>query len=67
MDVAPAAVEAAFARGGCPTLIHGHTHRPADHRDEHGRRRVVLGDWHDGHARYARDDGAALALELWRG
>lgn len=33
------------------TMIHGHTHRPAEHalgNDEHGRalRRVVLSDWH---------------------
>lgn len=28
------------------TLLHGHTHRPAEHRlDDHGRRRLVLSDW----------------------
>lgn len=27
------------------TLIHGHTHRPADHDLGHGLRRVVLSDW----------------------
>ena len=67
MDVAPPAVADAFARSGCRTMIHGHTHRPADHRDAPpGTRRVVLGDWHDDHARYARHDGTALALESWR-
>jgi UDP-2,3-diacylglucosamine hydrolase len=45
-DVAPAAVEAAFAVHGVDTLIHGHTHRPAIHRD--GKRtRIVLGDWYE--------------------
>ena len=29
MDVAPEAVERAFAESGCALLIHGHTHRPA--------------------------------------
>jgi UDP-2,3-diacylglucosamine hydrolase len=49
MDVAPAAVEAAFREHGCDTMIHGHTHRPGRH--EHvvdGRRcvRYVLPDWY---------------------
>ena len=82
MDVAPDAVAAAFARSGCRTMIHGHTHRPADHRPSDERaagrssageavsaatlRRVVLGDWHDDHARYALHDGTTLSLETWR-
>ncbi|MDQ3495377.1 MAG: UDP-2,3-diacylglucosamine diphosphatase [Pseudomonadota bacterium] len=44
-DVAPAAVDAAFAAHGVDALIHGHTHRPAIHRDG-GRTRIVLGDWY---------------------
>ncbi len=35
------------------SLIHGHTHRPADHDLGHGRQRVVLSDW-DLHATPAR-------------
>ena len=79
MDVAPEAVADAFERSGCRTMIHGHTHRPADHGaagasdavpdetpDSAARRRVVLGDWHDDHARYALHDGIALTLETWR-
>ena len=73
MDVAPDAVQAAFARSGCATMIHGHTHRPADHHRPDRRaagevagRRLVLGDWHDDHARYALHDGATLSLETWR-
>ncbi|SEK28788.1 UDP-2,3-diacylglucosamine hydrolase [Roseateles sp. YR242] len=30
---------------GCDTLIHGHTHRPAEHALGTGMRRVVLSDW----------------------
>jgi UDP-2,3-diacylglucosamine hydrolase len=49
MDVAPEAVERAFAESGCALLIHGHTHRPARHEHEAtGRRcvRWVLPDWY---------------------
>jgi UDP-2,3-diacylglucosamine hydrolase len=28
-----------------PTLVHGHTHRPADHALDAGHRRIVLTDW----------------------
>jgi UDP-2,3-diacylglucosamine hydrolase len=30
---------------GADTLIHGHTHRPAEHPLDGGRRRIVLSDW----------------------
>ena len=30
---------------GADTLIHGHTHRPADHAMPDGRSRIVLSDW----------------------
>ncbi|MCS4236761.1 UDP-2,3-diacylglucosamine diphosphatase [Stenotrophomonas sp. BIGb0135] len=49
-DVAPAEVEANFARHGVDTLIHGHTHRPAIHALQVGGRdctRIVLGDWYE--------------------
>jgi UDP-2,3-diacylglucosamine hydrolase len=49
MDVNADAVAAAFRQSGVPTMIHGHTHRPAIHSlevDGVPRRRVVLGDWH---------------------
>jgi UDP-2,3-diacylglucosamine hydrolase len=46
MDVTPAAVAELHAATGADTIIHGHTHRPALHRDtETGRRRYVLPDW----------------------
>lgn len=48
MDVNEAAVRAAFERHGVRRIIHGHTHRPADHLYElpGGRAtRHVLADW----------------------
>jgi UDP-2,3-diacylglucosamine hydrolase len=50
MDVAQTAVDSLLRRVGMRTLIHGHTHRPADHRftlDGHAARRIVLGDWYE--------------------
>lgn len=49
MDVNPQAVEALLRAHGYPTLIHGHTHRPARHEhlvDGHACERWVLSDWH---------------------
>jgi UDP-2,3-diacylglucosamine hydrolase len=46
MDVTPDAVAALHAATGADVIIHGHTHRPALHRDPAtGRRRYVLPDW----------------------
>ncbi|SEQ70417.1 UDP-2,3-diacylglucosamine hydrolase [Amphritea atlantica] len=45
MDVNQQAVLAAMAESNCDLLIHGHTHRPAVHSLEGGKRRIVLGDW----------------------
>lgn len=53
MDVTPAEVIRAMQEAGVETLIHGHTHRPAEHivrlnhdlgSDQTGKR-LVLGDW----------------------
>ncbi len=44
MDVNTAAVEATFEAHDVDLMIHGHTHRPAIHRHQRGRR-IVLGDW----------------------
>ncbi len=44
------------------SLIHGHTHRPADHDLGHGRQRVVLSDW-DLHATPARAQVLRLERE----
>lgn len=45
MDVTPAEVERVLAEAAIPTLIHGHTHRPAVHMLDSGHLRIVLGDW----------------------
>ena len=50
MDVNPGAVESVLRQHGVRHLIHGHTHRPAQHQlqvDGQDRRRTVLGDWYD--------------------
>ncbi|MGM0517844.1 MAG: UDP-2,3-diacylglucosamine diphosphatase [Pseudomonadota bacterium] len=45
MDVNAAAVDEMLERTQADCLIHGHTHRPAIHRLDGGRCRVVTGDW----------------------
>jgi UDP-2,3-diacylglucosamine hydrolase len=49
MDVNGDAVAAEFRASGATRMIHGHTHRPAQHTltvDGQARQRWVLGDWH---------------------
>lgn len=63
MDVNASAVEALLREHAYPTLIHGHTHRPAHHIhqvDGHTCSRWVLADWHGG-AAYLRWDGSTFA------
>lgn len=58
MDVNPEAVARLLREFDYPSLVHGHTHRPAHHvHDVHGHRcdRWVLPDWH-GAADYLRID-----------
>ena len=50
MDVNTVAVHEALRQHGYPRLIHGHTHRPAQHHidiDGHHCQRWVLPDWYD--------------------
>ena len=50
MDVNQGAVESTLRQHGVQHLIHGHTHRPAQHRfmlDGAAVQRTVLGDWYD--------------------
>ena len=50
LDVNVAAVEAVLRKHGYPRLIHGHTHRPAQHVHEVDGQpceRWVLGDWYE--------------------
>lgn len=63
MDVNDAAIRDAFRRHGALRMIHGHTHRPADHDYEiDGRacRRHVLADWHEGRCEALRVDQAGV-------
>ncbi|MEW8256523.1 MAG: UDP-2,3-diacylglucosamine diphosphatase [Candidatus Thiodiazotropha taylori] len=62
MDVNQQAVELALQQHQAQRLIHGHTHRPADHRftlDNRSVSRHVLGEWHGNHAEIlcATEDG----------
>lgn len=60
MDVNQATVEAVMREYNCLWLIHGHTHRPAQHTfllDHLAARRCVLADW-------SKDQGSYL---LWNG
>jgi len=45
VDLHAAAVNELMLANHSSTLIHGHTHRPAQHELGGGRRRVVLSDW----------------------
>lgn len=48
IDVTPDEVPRIMAKHGVRTLVHGHTHRPAEHTLEvngESARRIVLGDW----------------------
>ncbi len=49
MDVTPEEVRRLLQEMDQSILVHGHTHRPAEHNlDIHGKpgKRIVLGDWH---------------------
>ncbi|KAF1686785.1 UDP-2,3-diacylglucosamine diphosphatase [Pseudoxanthomonas taiwanensis] len=64
-DVTPATVETCLARYGVSTLIHGHTHRPAEHLltvDGRPCRRIVLGDWYE-QGSVLRVDASGMRLE----
>lgn len=70
MDVNHEAVTAAFGRYGAAQLIHGHTHRPADHlHDINGtpRSRIVLSDWRDDRGEYLHcEAGACTRVAIGR-
>jgi UDP-2,3-diacylglucosamine hydrolase len=62
-DVSEAAIRAAFESEGVTRIIHGHTHRPAEHvYQERGQRRerIVLADWRPGRQEYLRCAGGEL-------
>lgn len=56
---------AAFSGNPMPTLIHGHTHRPAMHQHQfnnHPFKRYVLQDWHGQHGGYLAVDGEGVHI-----
>jgi UDP-2,3-diacylglucosamine hydrolase len=63
MDVNLDAIVQAFANAGVARIIHGHTHRPAEHHvkvDGRDCERVVLSDWHGSYGEYLECDAAGL-------
>lgn len=63
LDVNEAAIRAAFRQYDVPRMLHGHTHRPAEHHydiDGSARERIVLSDWHGEHCEYLRADASGL-------
>jgi UDP-2,3-diacylglucosamine hydrolase len=60
-DVDSAAAREALQAASAQTLIHGHTHQPADHELGEGLRRLVLSDW-DAAATPARAQVMRLSL-----
>jgi len=62
LDVEPSAVDAAFRSAKVARMIHGHTHRPAEHRhvvDGRQCERYVLADWYD-HGSYLEVDAEGV-------
>jgi UDP-2,3-diacylglucosamine hydrolase len=71
MDVTPDEVVRVLSEAGVTTLLHGHTHRPADHAvalTTGNGRRLVLGDWREetGEMQYAIADVQGLHLQSWQ-
>ncbi|MGH8457424.1 MAG: UDP-2,3-diacylglucosamine diphosphatase [Stenotrophobium sp.] len=60
MDVNTGAIVAAFGQHGVSRMIHGHTHRPAEHDHGHGLTRIVLADWRPDYAEYMQVDSAGM-------
>ncbi|AOZ49715.1 UDP-2,3-diacylglucosamine diphosphatase [Chromobacterium vaccinii] len=59
-DVTETAVRELLAAHDWPTLVHGHTHRPAHHLHDASSRWVIQ-DWHDDHGGYLRLDEQGIA------
>lgn len=62
-DLDAACVDQALATNEAAALLHGHTHRPADHALSAGRTRRVLSDWHlDGPGDEPGDDPGVVTI-----
>lgn len=62
-DVTPSAIEQALSKQGCQRMIHGHTHRPAEHQLSDRRQRIVLADWRPQRCEYLRVDDSGLSRQ----
>lgn len=60
MDVHDTAVSAFFQLSGATRLIHGHTHRPAEHALDGGLERIVLADWRPERMEYLEVDASGM-------
>ena len=68
MDVNSARVQSRIEDTRCPTMIHGHTHRPFVHvNDADNTRRFVLGDWHPDRACYVVRNSTGIHLKRFTG
>ena len=63
MDVNAQAIEKALKQSTAKILIHGHTHRPAQHQHENGIR-WVLPDWQDGRGGYLSCIGGLIYIDI---
>lgn len=69
MDANPAAISATFHQHGVSRMIHGHTHREAQHHhhvDGRDCQRWVLGDWHEGLAPYLECGPSGWHFRRWQ-
>lgn len=64
MDVNAEAVADIMSSQQADILIHGHTHRPAQHQLENAKERWVMGDWHE-KAWCIEADAQGMRLESW--
>lgn len=62
-DLDAAACRALLLEAGAATLLHGHTHRPAEHDLGDGLRRVVLSDWDLDDAQHPRAEVLRLSAD----
>jgi UDP-2,3-diacylglucosamine hydrolase len=60
-DVTPSAIERELSNHGCRRMIHGHTHRPAEHTLSEQRERIVLADWRPQRCEYLRLEGSGFS------
>ena len=66
MDANTQAIDTMFAKHNVALMIHGHTHRPGDHAQQHQppRRRIVLSDWQQDYG-YLEWQGGEFRVLPW--